>query len=320
MLTARSVTSGLGGPFRVSGGPFACRSQFKGWLCTLEPGHAGDHQAAGDLAQQIVYARWPNVRFQCYGPITDAIIDEMLRHPDAWAARNPSYRKTHVNAPGTVRAWFRKMRAADFERHVARTVYGTFFIAIDQKPWTLFDTQTVVNRETAAYYLQPARDTIYFCNGGRVVGKIEGIDWSDITTCYERGGQPEWDMTDYRRDVQWLGLDRSQVIERPLAGLSVEAVQKPIFHSQVPTSGRGITRDDLKRFVSDDDLRRIGRSALQRAREDDARRSERRRQDGPADQFMAWLLRETDAGAWDPSVVAEVRDHLASLIRRSATR
>src|SRR6185436_13228885 len=37
MITARSVTNGLGGPFRVSGGPFA-REQTMGWHITDERG------------------------------------------------------------------------------------------------------------------------------------------------------------------------------------------------------------------------------------------------------------------------------------------
>ena len=30
----------------------------------------------------------------------------------------------------------------------------------------------------------------------------------DITTCWERGGQPEWDHNDYQRDFVWLGIRR----------------------------------------------------------------------------------------------------------------
>ena len=38
----------------------------------------------------------------------------------------------------------------------------------------------------------------------------------DITTCYERGGQPEWDNNDYSRDFTYWGIDRSQPITLPL--------------------------------------------------------------------------------------------------------
>lgn len=31
---------------------------------------------------------------------------------------------------------------------------------------------------------------------------------NDITTCYERIGQPEWDNNDYQRDFIWLGIRR----------------------------------------------------------------------------------------------------------------
>lgn len=32
----------------------------------------------------------------------------------------------------------------------------------------------------------------------------------NLSDCWERGGQPEWDMNDYSRDFVWLGIDRSQ--------------------------------------------------------------------------------------------------------------
>jgi len=34
----------------------------------------------------------------------------------------------------------------------------------------------------------------------------------DITTCYERGGQPEWDNNDYQRDFVWLGIRRDLML------------------------------------------------------------------------------------------------------------
>lgn len=50
----------------------------------------------------------------------------------------------------TVREWFRQMRAADFERDVAlisAESHGSFFIVAPMLlPWTLFDTQDVVDR------------------------------------------------------------------------------------------------------------------------------------------------------------------------------
>lgn len=33
----------------------------------------------------------------------------------------------------------------------------------------------------------------------------------DITTCYERGGQPEWDNNDYSRDFVYLGIRRDRM-------------------------------------------------------------------------------------------------------------
>ena len=36
----------------------------------------------------------------------------------------------------------------------------------------------------------------------------------DITTCYERGGQPEWDNNDYQRDFVWLGIRRDLMVNK----------------------------------------------------------------------------------------------------------
>lgn len=76
----------------------------------------------------------------------------------------------------TVRSWFRQMRAAEFEKDVAtvsRESNGTFFIIRPELlRWTLFDTQAVVNWETAATY----HDSGMF-----------GIGWSFVDTFIEHG-------------------------------------------------------------------------------------------------------------------------------------
>jgi hypothetical protein len=56
----------------------------------------------------------------------------------------------------TVRQWFRQMRAADFERDVLRVAPspGEFiYVQPALRPWTLFDTQAVVERERKAFYM-----------------------------------------------------------------------------------------------------------------------------------------------------------------------
>ncbi len=59
--------------------------------------------------------------------------------------------------PVTCRAWFRKMRAADFERDQWKCIGNVASIRINgveqPKVWTLFDTQAVVEQVTAATYL-----------------------------------------------------------------------------------------------------------------------------------------------------------------------
>lgn len=79
-------------------------------------------------------------------------IATIKKYPKSWAPRNQHYVKTHVSAPGTVRAWFRQMRAADVERamHVEWAFDG--LPPVVRRPWTVFDTQRVVDRETAAHY------------------------------------------------------------------------------------------------------------------------------------------------------------------------
>lgn len=44
--------------------------------------------------------------------------------------------------------------------------------------------------------------------------QVRLIKMEDITTCYERGGQPEWDNNDYQRDFTWLGIRRDLMINK----------------------------------------------------------------------------------------------------------
>lgn len=94
-------------------------------------------------------------------PIDDSRIRDILCWPPAYAPKNPYYQKNHVSAPGTVRSWFRKMRAADFERSVGQPVTFSGYTVVlrgltvhvgQNEPWTLFDTQKVIDRETADTY------------------------------------------------------------------------------------------------------------------------------------------------------------------------
>jgi hypothetical protein len=64
--------------------------------------------------------------------------------------------RAYHNGRLTVRSWFRKMRAAEFERDLPgrERVPLVRSQASMYEPWTLFDTQKVVNRETAANYVR----------------------------------------------------------------------------------------------------------------------------------------------------------------------
>lgn len=112
-------------------------------------------------------------------PLFDIHVDSMARMPERWRPANPYYQKTHLNAPGTVRAWFRAMRAADFERDCRKwTAFSPFNKTLgpwddgsgllrftSHEPylqWTLFDTRKVIDRETAAHYAKPDPDTFTF--------------------------------------------------------------------------------------------------------------------------------------------------------------
>lgn len=109
---------------------------------------------------------WPPLRGDGRNPdhpawevrATPAYIDRIERDPKNWSPTNPYYVKSHVNAPGTVRSWFRTLRAADFARDTALTaLYGGGLVLRSelQARWTLFDTQQIVDRETARTYLVP---------------------------------------------------------------------------------------------------------------------------------------------------------------------
>jgi hypothetical protein len=163
----------------------------------------------------------------------DAVVEQTIRedliawirdNPKTFAPANPHYVKTHRNAPGTVRQWFRQMRAADFARDRTFATGGPrafeegafWWTPTELRPWTLFDTQQVVERETAAHYLRPDLTTIYFVQDGRVVGRVENV--------------------------------------------AIERSVYPRFRSTVQSSSRGITLEDLQRFVDDDYARFMGRA------------------------------------------------------------
>jgi hypothetical protein len=155
--------------------------------------------------------------------ITDELIAWMRDRPGTFAPANPYYRKTHVNARGTVRQWFRAMRAADFARDLPPCWKNPLIRlkGIDYG-WTLFDTMKVVDRITESGTCRRERgaDGLTQVNlrdapDGPCLSR-RGIMPEDLDTFMrddERRrcgviGQPEWDNTDYSRDVAWLGIDR----------------------------------------------------------------------------------------------------------------
>lgn len=152
----------------------------------------------------------------------------------------------------TVRAWFRQMRAADFARDVqfVSATVGPYFFSVRKEllPWTLFDTQQVVDRETAAHYRTPAPDigSIFFVQGDRVVGRIDNVllkhppHAGPIDSLH---GTPDA-LPSHR--VDYLGIDRSSY---------------PAYTANVvPTSSKGITLDDVRRYVREDDASRSERA------------------------------------------------------------
>jgi hypothetical protein len=149
-----------------------------------------------------------------YETIDDALITDILLNPKALAPRNPHYQKNHVSAPGTVRSWFRKMRAADCVRDISFATDSWGALAAVRphlRPWTLFDTQQVVVRETAAHY--------------REVTAYEKF-WG---APFQIGPEPG----------RWLGLDRSTY---------------PAFSAEVKSAqARGLTLEDIWTFVREDD-------------------------------------------------------------------
>jgi hypothetical protein len=88
-------------------------------------------------------------------PLSDELLAWIRDNPRTFAPANPYYQKNHVNAPGTVRQWFRQMRAADFERELSRFTASELAARATgnaEGGWLLFDTMKVVDRETAATY------------------------------------------------------------------------------------------------------------------------------------------------------------------------
>lgn len=104
--------------------------------------------------------------------LSDELLAWIRDNPQTFAPANRYYVKNHVNAPGTVRGWFREMRAADFHRALPGN--GVVGWVTGWEKWTLFDTMKVVDRETAPHY-GPSLTTIYFVQDGCVVGKVENV-------------------------------------------------------------------------------------------------------------------------------------------------
>lgn len=92
----------------------------------------------------------------------DRAIALIENYPEGWQPQNRHYVKNHVNAPGTVRSWFRQMRAADFARSIHPNAPLFRIHGVDAE-WTLFDTQKVIDRETAAHYERPTFDELFEC-------------------------------------------------------------------------------------------------------------------------------------------------------------
>lgn len=139
-------------------------------------------------------------------PLTNENLDMMAAVPAIFAPENPYYRKTHVNAPGTVRSWFRKMRAADFERAVngvaatgpdvqqARVMRWRRFYPFDYlPPWTLFDTQQVVDRETANHYRPwPSIVKVLIGRGEFQPNEARGITLEDVRRFVREDDRLRW--------------------------------------------------------------------------------------------------------------------------------
>jgi hypothetical protein len=128
----------------------------------------------------------------------------------------------------TVRSWFRQMRAADFERDVRQWTARSLTMKPDcagpwddgrelqrfhrvgaSVPWTLFDTQAVVERETKATHLSPA-ETL----GSRFFTAFWGRFLADPKYIRRLRALPEekrkqlregdWDIGDCRDDTIYL--------------------------------------------------------------------------------------------------------------------
>lgn len=203
-----------------------------------------------------------------FDPIDESRIADILCWPPAYAPRNPYYVKSHATAPGTVRAWFRRMRAEEFWRDAAKatSTEGGYFwkVHTDLQGWTLFDTLKVVDRETAAHYAKPG-------TWGAVVRSTSTprpMDWiEEMFTLFDlpRIGR----VVAEEHDGRIVPVDEDpRMFGTPAALMGVEPTHRPeylgidrsiypMFSSKVQSEkAPGITLDDIRRFVEDDERRR----------------------------------------------------------------
>lgn len=168
-----------------------CAKHRDGWVCTLAP-HDGPHEARVEGGDKVL-ARWSMGRLVGRTLVADPAGDILIEYPILVGTIRSLDRNTDLVAAAaelrpmglhrevwrrlaqqglddfayqrkvrsvtprpqavSVRSWFRKMRAADFDRDVYRTAIQFSINGVRQEmPWTLFDTQKVVERETKHVY------------------------------------------------------------------------------------------------------------------------------------------------------------------------
>jgi hypothetical protein len=190
--------------------------------------------------------------------ITDELLKGIAARPQLWAPLNPTYVKTHKSAPGTVRSWFRQMRAADFERAtaVASADTGEFFlVAHDLQPWSVLDTQRVVEHETKAHYESPWWDWPFVERASGAFGFFRNDPPAQKPALEEAWKtRPRW--LPFRvptfSPALWreAACEAQRQLDKPsILGTAVSPPMAPIFSSKVPTSSGALTMDVCERAL-----------------------------------------------------------------------
>lgn len=161
----------------------------------------------------------------------------------------------------SVRQWFREMRAEDFKRDVAKAssdAYGAlWWVPSDLRPWSLFDTMQVVERETERFYDDKFDEvTILVHDRGPKGNCYARVPRTPSVAAWFRDLWAAQDDNDddaigriHARKPWRIGADNEVILAD--VEPAIERSETPIFSSKVPEASARLMFEDVHRMIED---------------------------------------------------------------------